>query len=176
MLKAYPFLLLMTASLACSFSFGQKINNTSAHIAKVDSVAIKKKEKTLHDTATKKQHDPHKATMRSLILPGWGQAYNRKYWKIPIVYAALGITGAVFNYNRINYNKAKYAYFVVINRGTPNATLFPADKVTDPALKRAVQENDIYGLQTNRNSFRKDIDYSVLFFAFFGQSMLLMQR
>lgn len=33
---------------------------------------------------------PKKAGIRSAILPGWGQYYNRKYWKIPIVWGALG--------------------------------------------------------------------------------------
>ena len=36
------------------------------------------------DTAISKKHNPKIATFRSAILPGWGQAYNRKYWKIPL--------------------------------------------------------------------------------------------
>src|SRR5688500_14154300 len=44
-------------------------------------------------------YNPGKAAMRSAIIPGWGQIYNRKYWKVPIIYAALGITAGVFFYN-----------------------------------------------------------------------------
>jgi hypothetical protein len=36
-----------------------------------------------------KTHPPWKAAMYSAILPGLGQAYNRKYWKIPILYAGI---------------------------------------------------------------------------------------
>lgn len=35
-------------------------------------------------------HNPTKAAFKSAVLPGWGQLYNQKWWKIPIVYAGLG--------------------------------------------------------------------------------------
>lgn len=160
----HRFVLLLLTGLVCSlFSFAQKKDNTHRRVAAVDSVSAKK---TPLDSTAKKKHSPHKATMHSLILPGWGQAYNRSYWKIPIVYAALGITGVVFNFNRVEYNKTKYAYFAVINRFNADSSLFPVAKV-DPELKSFVDANDSYSLQLYRNEYRKDIDYSVLFFLFF---------
>src|SRR5690349_16077345 len=58
---------------------------------------------------TKKVHSPRKATMRSLIIPGWGQVYNKKYWKVPIVYGAIGVPAYLFTYNKKWYDKTKYA-------------------------------------------------------------------
>ncbi len=53
---------------------------------------------------------PAKAAFYSAILPGLGQAYNKKYWKIPIVYGALG-TGIYFYINNNNeYNRYRDAY------------------------------------------------------------------
>ena len=49
-------------------------------------------------------HSPTKAAYYSALLPGLGQAYNKKYWKIPIVYAALG-TSAYFAINNRNYHR-----------------------------------------------------------------------
>ena len=53
---------------------------------------------------------PARAAFYSAVLPGLGQAYNDKYWKIPIVYAALG-TGVYFYFkNDENYDRYRTAY------------------------------------------------------------------
>ena len=53
---------------------------------------------------------PAKAAFYSAILPGLGQAYNKKYWKIPIIYAALG-TGIYFYIDNNNeYNRYRDAF------------------------------------------------------------------
>ncbi len=52
-----------------------------------------------------KEHSPTRAAYYSLILPGLGQAYNKKYWKIPIFYGALGTSLYFANYNRDLHRK-----------------------------------------------------------------------
>ena len=49
---------------------------------------------------------PAKAAFYSAILPGLGQAYNKKYWKIPIVYGAIGVS----LYYYIDSNKSYHQY------------------------------------------------------------------
>ncbi len=49
---------------------------------------------------------PAKAAFYSAVLPGLGQAYNKKYWKIPLVYGAIGTS----LYFYINNNKKYHSY------------------------------------------------------------------
>ncbi len=53
---------------------------------------------------------PAKAAFYSAILPGLGQAYNKKYWKIPLVYGLLGTAVYVYRFNDIGYNDVRNAY------------------------------------------------------------------
>ena len=81
---------------------------------KKDSVLNKNDElKVIASTTQKKEIDPlapSKAAFYSAVLPGLGQAYNKKYWKIPIVYAALG-TGIYFYIDNNNqYKRYRSAY------------------------------------------------------------------
>ena len=49
--------------------------------------------------------EPMKATMLAVAFPGLGQVYNRKYWKIPLVYAGFGGLVYSVSFNSNNYNK-----------------------------------------------------------------------
>lgn len=59
-------------------------------------------------------HSPTKATWMSAALPGLGQYYNGKYWKIPIIYA--GFSSMVFfvAQNKYEYNRYKEAYAISV--------------------------------------------------------------
>lgn len=63
----------------------------------------------------KPKHSPHKASVYSAVLPGLGQAYNKKYWKIPIVYAGFGTISYFAITNRKEYLVAKEAFIYVSN-------------------------------------------------------------
>ncbi len=53
---------------------------------------------------------PSKAAFFSAILPGLGQAYNKKYWKVPIVFAALGTTIYAYDFNNTQYQRFRTAF------------------------------------------------------------------
>ena len=115
--------------------------------AGLDSVVVKKK-----------VHSPQKATLYSAIFPGLGQIYNKKYWKVPIVYGAIGIPAYLFFYNKKYYNASRYALKVVVS-GTTNADSL--SKV-DPQLRALVDRKAEGSILNYRNQFRRDMDYSVL--------------
>jgi hypothetical protein len=57
-----------------------------------------------------KPHSPTRAAVYSAVLPGLGQGYNRKYWKIPIVYAGFGVITYFIISNTREYKKYREAY------------------------------------------------------------------
>jgi hypothetical protein len=120
------------------------------------------------DSIDKRLHDnPRRATLYSAILPGAGQVYNKKYWKVPIVYAAIGIPAYAFFYNKSWYLKCQYALTVCINKANNGSVGDDSLAKVAPELLPFVTTNDQNGIITNRDSFRKNQDYSVLFFLLF---------
>lgn len=103
------------------------------------------------------KHEPRIATLRSALIPGWGQAYNHEYWKIPLVYGILAIPTSLYIFNNNYYKKTKFAYEARFKEalGDPSDVPF-----IDPELKNL----GISSLQNYRNSFRRDRDYSILWF------------
>jgi len=75
---------------------------------------VTKDEKIYHPDSL---HDPHKAVIRSLMIPGWGQIYNHQWWKVPIIYAGLGLLADV-----IIYNQRQYGPLLVIAKDREHGT------------------------------------------------------
>lgn len=136
-----------------------------------DSSAVQLKgdtvKKVISDTTkaiAKPKHDPKKATFRSAVLPGWGQAYNREYWKLPIVYGALAIPASLYVYNNNYYRWAKFAYQAVYDSVyLDNDTLLKS--INKKVLSRITGKPlSLRTYQDYRNSYKRNKDYSLLWF------------
>ncbi len=68
---------------------------------------------------------PAKAAFYSAVLPGLGQAYNKKYWKIPIVYIGLGIGIYSYTWNQGKYHNYRDEYKRrLAGTADPNHTIY----------------------------------------------------
>jgi hypothetical protein len=142
-----------------------------------DSSLIKKKlakqkEHTADSLARIARHikDPHKATLLSTFVPGAGQIYNRKYWKAPICWAAVGIPAYTYFYNKGWYKKTQRAISLMdpyTNAGLNYPTTGDSINLVDPKLRSFMVLGGEQQLLSYRNEFRKDQDYSLLFFLLF---------
>jgi len=150
-------LTLFTSLLVTLVAIGQE----KEKLIGVDSTG--KKTITLDTTKNKvKVYSPRKAALYSAILPGSGQIYNKKYWKVPIVYGALGTSAGIFFYNYNNYKDTRFAYQSNYKASQSGATA--ADSADYYLVKPKLQRLSMESLKFYRNEFRRDMDYSMLFF------------
>lgn len=92
-------------------------------------------------------HSPKKATWLSVALPGAGQFYNKKYWKIPIIYAGFGALGYAFSFNHGEYKRFGNYY----KQATDD------DPDTNPDFPGSAEQ-----LRGKRNYYKKYRDLSVI--------------
>ncbi len=79
---------------------------------------------------------PTKAAMLSATLPGMGQIYNQKYWKVPIIYAGFGTLYYFLDMNSSEYRKWRQAWIARVD-GNPN-TIDDFPRHSAAMLERAV--------------------------------------
>lgn len=87
-----------------------------------DSAAFKTEGDTVLIKSSSKRFNPRKALFYSAVLPGMGQVYNKKYWKLPFVYGGLAAGIYVVNFYQDSYLQYKGELFTLLNEGAANPT------------------------------------------------------
>ena len=100
---------------------------------------------------------PSRAAFYSAVLPGMGQIYNKKYWKLPIVYGALGGGIAIYAYNNNQYKRVRDA-FKRRRAGFTDDEFYPINGEIIPNSPRL--DND--DLQRSQERFQEDRDLTLL--------------
>lgn len=80
---------------------------------KSDSLAVTTDKVVVQDSVKREPINilaPSKAAFYSAVLPGLGQAYNKKYWKIPIVVGAITTGALIYDWNNKKYTRFREAY------------------------------------------------------------------
>ncbi len=98
------------------------------------------------------QPNPKKAGLYSAMLPGAGQAYNKQYWKIPVIYAGVAAAGYFYFFNRDKYRLYRSAYISRIDN----------DPATTDAFVNLYSTGSLKQLQ---DGFKRYLDLTVLFTA-----------
>ncbi len=88
-------------------------------LLKSESKIVEDLEKANGPTRKTMKLNPTRAGLYSAVLPGLGQFYNKKYWKIPIVWGAVGTGVGIAIWNDNQYKKYREYYIAKLN-GTPN--------------------------------------------------------
>ena len=155
-------------------------------IATADSIAAENKKKLLEITSApvlkesevpadslKKEIDqkiwvpnPTKATWLALVIPGGGQIYNRKYWKLPIFYGGFAGCAYAFTWNSKMYKDYSTAYKDAMNGNMQSSSITdllpPGYKISETQLKEL--------LRKRKDTYRRYRDLSI--FAFIGVYLL----
>ena len=103
--KTVDFFLILLS--ICNINFSQRIQN---NLAIKDSIFEQSKSSLRLKSLINDPLTPSKAAFYSAIIPGLGQAYLGKAWKIPIIYSAIGASLYYFDLNNKEMNEYRNAY------------------------------------------------------------------
>ncbi len=145
-------------------SFGQeeKTNEQEVDSLKTD---LKNEGLLVIDTLVSKKKEinplaPGKAAFYSAILPGLGQIYNKRYWKVPIVYLVLGTGVYAYTFNNNRYNRFRNAF--KRRRAGFTDDEFWDLRTPDDGIKPATPDFDMGDLENQQERYQRDRDLTLL--------------
>lgn len=117
-----------------------------------DSVRIDKGKKVIDIETYAARFNPRKALLYSAVFPGMGQVYNRKYWKLPIVYG--GFVGGIYVITAYQglYSEQRAELFTMLNKiaADPTGSYTSKDGYTETQLRTLI------------NNYRRQRDYMII--------------
>lgn len=117
----------------------------------IDTTEVKKKKLRRSPKLDTTHYIPKKAALWALACPGLGQIYNKRYWKLPIVYGLMG-TMAYFLASNVKNLRAYNGYIQNSFNGIANP--YPQSQLT------------LDELEINRNTYRRNVQLSAFGTAF----------
>lgn len=153
------FLMLMANSLFAGNLPGDTIKNETPALAVKDTLPV---------------HSPKKASIYSAILPGLGQAYNRKYWKIPLVYGGFAAFGYFIAWNNKNYLTSWRAYHDLSDKDPNTDSYKKLKQIIYYDLNSASSVANLkQGLISSENYYRRNRDLLIILtVAFYGLNII----
>lgn len=112
--------------------------------------------------------NPVKATWMALVIPGGGQIYNRKYWKLPIFYGGFAGCAYALTWNSKMYTDYANAYKDAVNENWTSSNI--TDLVSPGYLQVVSKSQLTETLRKRKDTFRRYRDLSI--FAFIGVYLL----
>jgi hypothetical protein len=142
MKKAIP--LLMVFSMALTRLLAQEQDSLYIDTEIIDSLGQQGTDTVLFKSYAAR-YDPRKALLFAAIAPGLGQIYNKKYWKLPLVYGGFIALGYAINFYQEGYTKYKQELYYNLDHGyTESNQSRPGDYYTTGNYRKIV---DIYKRQ-----------------------------
>ena len=145
-----------------------RFDDDSLNVTKFDSISVVvdttfSKKEMKQDWSTWRP-DPKRALWLALVIPGGGQIYNRKYWKLPLVYG--GFIGCMYamNWNNMMYKDYSQAYIDLMdndpNTQSYNQFLHLGTKITTEADKKRYE--DIFRKRKDKDRRWRDLSFFVM--------------
>ena len=106
------------------------------------------------DSIFKYKHNPKKATLYSACVPGLGQIYNKRYWKVPLIYAGFAVFGYFIYSNNIEYNNFKNAYLY--------ASGDSSHRTLNNQSLQYYHKYSVDGLQKGKDYYKSNRDLSII--------------
>lgn len=132
----------LIAFILCFCFVSVKAQRQDSLIMETEQMIIDHTADSARIRAHRARYNPRKALLYSAIFPGLGQVYNRKYWKVPLVYGGIVGIGIALDFYVDQYKNYKGQLFYILENNSQQSQQGFTEAQLRPAIDRARRERD----------------------------------